>query len=87
MDKDTEFKNLKSRVDTLKDRKIRVEERFRAAQESVKTIVVEIKKAGYEDPKKLSEIKAKKEEDRDKLLASLETEVTKQEALLASIDD
>jgi hypothetical protein len=87
MDKDTEFKNLKSRVDTLKDRKIRVEERFRAAQESVKTIVAEIKKAGYDDPKKLSEIKAKKEEDRDKLLASLETEVTKQEAILASIDD
>lgn len=80
------YRSLRTRATKLSDSKIRVEEKLSAAKERVTKAIEASKAAGYPDPRKLGEIKEKKKEELRLALASLEETVSKQEAIMASIE-
>jgi hypothetical protein len=61
MDEIQEFKNLKTLVAELSDKKIRVEERFKAEKARLEKVLTEITAQGY-DPKKITEIRKQQQE-------------------------
>lgn len=68
------FKKAKEEIDTLSDKKIRLEERFKSEKQRLEELISEISDKGY-DPKKLTEIREKKETELKNLLEKLEKSI------------
>jgi len=68
------FKTLKKETDDLSNKKIRLEERYSNEKKQLEELVKKIIDKGY-DPKKLSEIKSKKEEELKKLLNDFQKQI------------
>ena len=68
------FQKLEESIDSLKSRKIRLEERFNAKREKLEALVNEITEKGY-DPKNLATIKQEKEEELKRVLDEIEKSV------------
>ena len=86
MDNHEKFIETKKRAEENNVRKIRAEERFKAAKVAVANVVTEVKEAGYDDPKKLPEaLKALETEFADKL-SEVSSLLDEQDAILKSIE-
>jgi hypothetical protein len=85
MDLQEKFAALKERAETLSDKRIRAEEKLKAAKERVTKAIQASKDAGYPDPRKLGEIKAEKEAELKTKIEELEKAVAAQESILAQI--
>ena len=68
------FKKAKEEIDNLSDKKIRLEERFKNEKQRLEELISEISDKGY-DPKKLTEIREKKETELKDLLEKLEASI------------
>jgi hypothetical protein len=66
------FKALMDSKTTLSDKKVRLEERYKAELEKLEALVKEITAKGY-DPQRLAEIRDEKEKELTKLLGEKET--------------
>ena len=62
MDDVQKLKSLKETIATLNNKKIRLEERYKSERERLEKLLEEITAKGY-DPKQLTEIRKKKEEE------------------------
>jgi len=85
MDDLQKFKNLKSTIQELSDKKIRLEERYKNEKEKLEKLLTEISSKGY-DPKNLSQIKKEKEDQLQTLLQDLEKKVTETQQALSQIE-
>lgn len=74
MDDTQRFTQIKEDINKMSDQKIRLEERFKTEKANLEKLLTEIKDKGY-DPKKLKEIREKKETELQELLAELEVTV------------
>lgn len=86
MDTHEKYLNAKKRAENNNVRKIRAEERFKAAKTAVANVVAEIKEAGYEDPKKLPEVLKALEIEFAEKLTELTTLLDEQDTILKSIE-
>lgn len=85
MDDIQKFENIKKQLNSLSDKKIRVEERLKNEKTQLETLLTEIKSKGY-DPKKLATIKQEKQEEVDKLIQELESGIQEAETKLNAIE-
>ena len=65
------FSKIKEDIQSLSDRKIRLEERYKHEKEKLQSLVTQITSKGY-DPTKLSELKEQKEKHLKETLESVE---------------
>ena len=72
MDEIQRFQKIQEEINTLSNRKIRLEERFNDKKSCLEKLLIEITEKGY-DPKKLTDIKKEKEELLKKQLKELES--------------
>ena len=86
MDETARFLAIKSRIDTLSDEKIRVEERFKTEKKNLEALLKEITEKGW-DPKKLSELKAQKEKELKEGLDKLDKMVSATEMKIKRIEE
>lgn len=86
MDETARFLAIKSRIDTLSDEKIRVEERFKTEKKNLEALLKEITGKGW-DPKKLSELKAQKEQELKEGLDKLDKMVSATEMKIKRIEE
>lgn len=71
MDESQRFNELKRKISSMSDQKIRLEERHKTERAKLETLLAEITAKGY-DPQKLSTIRKEKEEQFQKMMAELE---------------
>lgn len=83
MNETEKFVQLKEKVTIISDQKIRIEERYNNSKAQLGKLVKEVTDKGY-DPKKLSEIKEKKEKELKEEIEKLETEI---EVAKKALDD
>lgn len=79
------FTTLKSDIQTIKDQKIRIEERFKREKEQLEKLLGEIQAKGY-DPKKLTEIRQEKENLLKTKLGELEKSIKEAQDKLSKIE-
>jgi predicted nucleic acid-binding Zn-ribbon protein len=79
------FEALKKKRESLKDRKIRLEEKLKAAEESARKLVAEITEKGY-DYKKLPETLRAKEEEASTLMQNFEEALHTADLALSSLE-
>jgi len=79
------FTTLKSDIQTIKDQKIRIEERFKREKEQLEKLLNEIQTKGY-DPKKLTEIRQEKENLLKTKLGELEKNIKEAQDKLSKIE-
>jgi predicted nucleic acid-binding Zn-ribbon protein len=79
------FTTLKSDIQTIKDQKIRIEERFKREKEQLEKLLGEIQTKGY-DPKKLTEIRQEKENLLKAKLGELEKSIKEAQDKLSKIE-
>jgi len=85
MDLQEKYSTLKKRAEELSDKRIRAEEKLKAAKERVTKAIQASKDAGYPDPRKLQEIKQTKEAELKEKLDELDKVVTEQENILSKV--
>lgn len=85
MNETERFQKVKEEISIISDKKIRFEERFNNEKTNLEKILKEITEKGY-DPKKLSEIREKKEEQLQTLLTELENNVEETKQKLNKIE-
>lgn len=81
------FNQVKQRAEDNNSRVIRAEERFATSKKRVEEVVKEIKGSGYDDPKKLPEIKEAKIKKFEADIKELTVILDKQEEILARMED
>lgn len=81
------YEDLKRRAEINNNKRISAETKFKMAKERAEEVVAEIKAAGYDNPKELPAIHAKKELELREMLDKLEKDVVEQERILSTIGD
>jgi hypothetical protein len=71
MDETKRFEELKNKIGSMSNQKIRLEERHKTERAKLEALLAEITSKGY-DPQKLSTIRKEKEEQFQKMMAELE---------------
>ena len=79
------FMRLQKQLKEYDTKKIRIEEQYKNKKEILTTLVKEIKDMGY-DPKELSSIISKKEEEIKKTIEAFETELNTVSSKLSKIE-
>jgi uncharacterized protein (UPF0335 family) len=80
-----QFRNLNEQLKTLSEKKIRLEEQYKAKKEALTNLIVEIKAKGY-DPKKLGEVIKEKEKELNNSIEEFKKELEKVSAELTEIE-
>lgn len=80
-----QFRILSEQLKTLSEKKIRLEEQYKAKKEALTNLIVEIKEKGY-DPKKLNEVIQEKEKDLNDSIEEFKKELEKVSAELTEIE-
>jgi len=71
MDETQRFAELKTKIGSMSNQKIRLEERHKTERAKLEVLLAEITAKGF-DPQKLSTIRKEKEEQFQKMMAELE---------------
>jgi len=79
------FTEIQESISSLSNKKIRLEERFKAEKTRLEALIKEITDKGY-DPKKLSDIRSQKEEELKKQLEDLEAKIKDTQEKLNQIE-
>jgi uncharacterized protein (UPF0335 family) len=80
-----QFRNLNEQLKTLSEKKIRLEEQYKAKKEALTNLIVEIKGKGY-DPKKLGEVIKQKEKELNNSIEEFKKELEEVSAELTEIE-